>query len=191
MKVVALPESAPAPTLPRMRERAGREHPNVAKFWQRLCAWTLVAGFHVATFNQALAQDTQTTKFADPAAAASLPASGVSSMGQVTVALVIVLAVLFAAAWAMRQFKLFNRPGQGALEVVQGINLGPKERAVLIKVNGRPLLLGVAPGCVNLLLELPADSITDADKVAGDPPPRIDPDTPNFKALLKRSMGLS
>lgn len=131
----------------------------------------------------------QTAKFADPDTSAALPASGVSSMGQVTVALVIVLAVLFAAAWAMRQFKLFNRPGQGALEVVQGINLGPKERAVLIKINDRRLLLGVAPGCVNLLLELPAeDGGTPAGTVEPTP---SDPNTPNFKALLKRSMGLS
>jgi flagellar protein FliO/FliZ len=133
----------------------------------------------------------QVAKFADPEKSTALPVSGVSSMGQVTVALVIVLAVLFAAAWAMRQFKLFNRSGQGALEVVQGINLGPKERAVLIKVNGRPLLLGVAPGCVNLLLELPADSDAGADKGMTEPTPPGDPTTPNFKALLKRSMGLS
>ncbi len=133
----------------------------------------------------------QAAKFAAPEKSAALPASGVSSMGQVTVALVIVLAVLFAAAWAMRQFKLFNRPGQGVLEVVQGINLGPKERAVLIKINERRLLLGVAPGCVNLLLELPADSNAGADKSATGPVPPIDPNTPNFKALLKRSMGLS
>jgi flagellar protein FliO/FliZ len=132
----------------------------------------------------------QTAKFADPEKSAALPASGVSSMGQVTVALVIVLAVLFAAAWAMRQFKLFNRPGQGALDVVQGVNLGPKERAVLIRINDRRLLLGVAPGCVNLLLELPADG-SDIQPTTTDPVSPIDPNTPNFKALLKRSMGLS
>ncbi|MGC3979899.1 MAG: flagellar biosynthetic protein FliO [Steroidobacteraceae bacterium] len=129
-------------------------------------------------------------KFADPATVTALPTSGISSMGQVTVALVIVLAVLFAAAWAMRQFKLFNRSGQGALEVVQGINLGPKERAVLIKVQNRRLLLGVAPGCVNLLLELPADSVNEG----GETPPGAPIDItnkPDFKALLKRSMGLS
>lgn len=142
------------------------------------------------TMAQTPATTSAQTKFADPATAASLPSSGISSMGQVTVALVIVLAVLFAAAWAMRQFKLFNRAGQGVLEVVQGINLGPKERAVLIKVNERRLLLGVAPGCVNLLLELPADEDAATDKQTIQPP-SDDPNTPNFKALLKRSMGLS
>lgn len=132
----------------------------------------------------------QSARFADPDKSSALPVSGVSSMGQVTVALVIVLAVLFAAAWAMRQFKLFNRSGQGALEVLQGINLGPKERAVLIKINDRRLLLGVAPGCVNLLLELPADG-NDGQQTTTEAVPPVDSTTPNFKALLKRSMGLS
>jgi len=137
----------------------------------------------------------QATKFADPATAVTAPGSGFSSMAQVTVALVVVLAVLFVAAWAMRNFKLFTRSGQTAIEVLQGVNLGPKERAVMIKVHNRHLLLGVAPGCVNLLLELTAD------EVAADQPPAVSSgqqaavaselDTPNFKALLKRSMGLS
>jgi flagellar protein FliO/FliZ len=95
----------------------------------------------------------------------------------------------------MRRFKVFTQKGQTALEVVQGISLGPKERAVLINVQGRKLLLGVAPGCVNLLLELPADAtpngsgevVTTTDAVT-----TTDTNTPpDFKTLLKRSMGLS
>ena len=175
---------------PRMRGRAGRGCRNVGAMWRRMHAWLVVAMLNVATITQSQAQSAPAGKFADPATAVSLPSSGVSSMGQVTVALVIVLAVLFAAAWAMRQFKMFARPGQGSLEVLQGINLGPKERAVLIKVDGRRLLLGVAPGCVNLLLELQPDS--SGEPVSHDPnTPTTDINAPSFKALLKRSMGLS
>ena len=131
-----------------------------------------------------------TAKFADPGKAAALPGSGVSSMGQVTVALFIVLAVLFAAAWAMRRFKMFTPRGKGSLEVVQGISVGPKERAVLIKMNERRLLLGVAPGCVNLLLELPPET-PGGESTTESVPAAPDVNAPNFKALLKRSMGLS
>jgi flagellar biosynthetic protein FliO len=116
-------------------------------------------------------------------------------MGQVTLALLIVLGVLFAAAWGMRRFKVFTQKGQTALEVVQGISLGPKERAVLINVQGRKLLLGVAPGCVNLLLELPADATPDGSSevvTTSDAVTPTDTNTPpDFKTLLKRSMGLS
>jgi flagellar protein FliO/FliZ len=132
-----------------------------------------------------------TAKFADPGVVVAAPISAASSMGRMTLALLIVLAVLFAAAWAMRQFKLFNRGGRGILQVEQGINLGPKERAVLITVQGRRLLLGVAPGCVNLLLELPEYSppvvaATDARQPAS----KAESIAPNFKDLFKRSMGL-
>ncbi len=139
-------------------------------------------------------------KFADPAIAAPLSVSGVSSISQVTVALVIVLAILFVIAWAMRRVKLsglFGHRSQTALELVQAINLGPKERAVLIKVQDRRLLLGVAPGCVNLLLELSPDSsvveATNNNLSSGNPPVDVpvDVNAPSFKALLKRSMGMS
>jgi flagellar protein FliO/FliZ len=132
-------------------------------------------------------------KFADPDKVTELPTSGIANMGQVTVALVIVLALIFAAAWGMRRFKVFHGSGQAALQVVQGINLGPKERAVLINVQGRKLLLGVAPGCVNLLLELPADANTDPSGEAAPITANVVTDnaTPDFKTLLKRSMGLS
>jgi flagellar protein FliO/FliZ len=144
-----------------------------------------LCGLLVATSARA-----QTAKFADPAIAASLPDSGVSSMGRVTVALSIVLLLLFVSAWAMRRFNLLRGSGQAAIELVQGINLGPKERAVLIKVDNRRLLLGVAPGCVNLLMELaPDNGATDTE--GHSPLTTNQVNTPNFKALLKRSMGMS
>jgi flagellar protein FliO/FliZ len=153
------------------------------------CVLTLFAAV-VTPANPAMAD---AVKFADPGAASTAAVSAISSMGQVTVALVVVLGVLFAAAWAMRRFRLFNGANRGALQIEQGINLGPKERAVLLKVNGRRVLLGVAPGCVNLLLELPAESAADesAAPTDQDKPSQADVAAPSFKALLKRSMGLS
>ncbi|MGD9843001.1 MAG: flagellar biosynthetic protein FliO [Steroidobacteraceae bacterium] len=131
----------------------------------------------------------QTEKFADPAIAVGLPESGASSMGKVTVALMVILMLLFAAAWMMRQFKLFGRSGQAEIEVMQGISLGHKERAVLIKVQNRRLLIGVAPGCVNLLMELsPDDAVERCDKPSVIVPKDVN--APSFKTLLKRSMGI-
>jgi flagellar protein FliO/FliZ len=158
------------------------------------CSSTALLGalINVAGIASAAAQ---TAKFADPEKANELASSGVANMGQVTLALLIVLGVLFAAAWGMRRFKVFTQKGQTALEVVQGISLGPKERAVLINVQGRKLLLGVAPGCVNLLLELPADATPDGSGEVVTTTDAVTPtDTntpPDFKTLLKRSMGLS
>ena len=70
-------------------------------------------------------------------------ASGAGSLAQVTLSLVLVLAAVFAAAWAMRSLRGFGRSGAGAIEIVAEIALGPKERAVLMQVGKQQLLLGV------------------------------------------------
>jgi flagellar protein FliO/FliZ len=124
-------------------------------------------------------------KFADPAVATT--SSGVAGVTQVSFALLLVLAVVFAAAWAMRKFRFFNQRGQTAIEVLQGVNLGAKERAVLIRIQGRRLLLGVAPGQVSLLAELAAE----AADVNTESVPGSNPASPSVHALLTRSLGWS
>lgn len=130
-------------------------------------------------------------KFADPAVA--LPGSGVAQVSQVSLGLVAVLAIIFVIAWLMRRLRLFPVKGQATLQVVQGLNLGPKERAVILTVENRRLLLGVAPGCVNLLAELsPVSPSAGSDAVTAEVPvAQAASEVPNFKSLLKRSMGLS
>jgi flagellar protein FliO/FliZ len=49
--------------------------------------------------------------------------------------------------------KYGNLPGtnQVDMKVLGGVSLGTRERAVLIQVEGKKILLGVAPGRVNVL----------------------------------------
>jgi len=58
--------------------------------------------------------------------------------------------------------------------VIAGVSLGSKERAVVVDINGKQLLLGVTPGAVSLLhtLETPLPENT---------PARF----PEFASLLK------
>jgi len=134
----------------------------------------------------------QQAKFADPAAATQLPVSGVSSVGYVTVALAIVLGMVYGAAWLLRRLKTFNRGGQQNLDVLEAISVGPKERAVLVRVKDRQVLLGVAPGRVTLLVDLgqqageSSQGPQPSSSAANNPA-----EAPTFKSLLKRSMGLS
>lgn len=131
-------------------------------------------------------------KFADSATSAPLPVSGVSSIGYVTVALALVLALVYGAAWVLRRLKTFNRGAQQNLDVIEAISLGPKERAVLVRVKDRQVLLGVSSGRVTLLADLgqqsmdstpgPQNGITASNDAAA---------APTFKSLLKRSMGVS
>jgi flagellar protein FliO/FliZ len=108
-----------------------------------------------------------------------LPTAG--SLGEVTLALILVLAAIFAVAWVLRRVRGFGNRVGTAIDVLAEIPLGQKERAVLLKVGQTQILLGVAPGRVNTL------------HVLGEPLDLAKPaqatDLPSFRALLLRSLG--
>ena len=120
--------------------------------------------------------------FAAPAAAKASPAIGAGGLASVTVALLVVLLVIFALAWLARRLRTFGGRTAGALEILASMPLGAKERAVLVKVGDAQLLLGVAPGRVNTLHVLAQPVSLEKPSAAGRP-------RPSFAALLKGSLG--
>lgn len=95
---------------------------------------------------------------AQPTAQAPLPIASPVSFGgmlQILLGLGFVLAAVAGTAWLLRRFS----PGQigagGALKVIGGVALGPKERLVLVEIGETWLVLGVAPGQVNTLHTIP------------------------------------
>jgi flagellar protein FliO/FliZ len=134
----------------------------------------------------AFAADT-TRPFASPAVVQSATPAGVGSLAQVTLSLGIVLAIIFAAAWILRRMRGFGRTASGTLDVLADLPLGQKERAVLIRVGTKQILLGVAPGRVSTLhvltepVELPAPPAAPGSDGSTD--------KPSFKSLLLKSLG--
>ncbi|MGE5027681.1 MAG: flagellar biosynthetic protein FliO [Betaproteobacteria bacterium] len=95
---------------------------------------------------------------AGPAAQAPATAPSLISFGgmlQVLLGLGLVLAAVAGTAWLLRRFS----PGQigagGAVKVIGGVAVGPKERLVLVEIGETWLVLGVAPGQVTALHNLP------------------------------------
>jgi flagellar protein FliO/FliZ len=127
--------------------------------------------------------------FASPQVAEGAPAGSAGGLMQVTLSLLIVLAAVFAAAWLMRRMRGFGKAGQGAIEIIADVSLSTKERAVLIQVGKQQLLLGVAPGRVNTLHVLAEPVAVDSGStMPGDLTPGSK--RPDFKAILKRSLGV-
>jgi flagellar protein FliO/FliZ len=120
--------------------------------------------------------------FAAPDMAAGPSPTGLGGLGEVTLALVVVLAAIFALAWLVRRVRAVAGRAE-ALAVLAEVRIGPKERAVLLKVGGAQLLVGVAPGHVNTLHVL-AEPVDIAGATAAS-------DRPTFRALLQRSLGKS
>jgi flagellar protein FliO/FliZ len=132
--------------------------------------------------------------FAAPEAANAVSTSATGGLVQVTLSLMLVLAAVFASAWVVRRFRSFGRPGAGAINIIADVALGTKERAVLIQVGAQQLLVGVAPGRVNTLHVL-AEPVRTDDAHRGGGSDELSPSSspsprPDFKSILKRSLGL-
>ena len=111
------------------------------------------------------------------------PSSSSSGLLRVTIALLVVIgAVIFAGRFA-RRMRGFSGGSNSALEVIGQLPLGARERAVLIRVGERQLLLGVAPGSVRTLHvfdDMPIAREATAEGAAA---------RPSFKAILLKSLG--
>ena len=121
--------------------------------------------------------------FAAPQTVTTPAAPTAGSLAQVTFALLLVLVAILAIAWLARRMRGFGNRVGDAIDVLADVPLGQKERAVLLKVGHKQILIGVAPGRVNTLhvleepleLKKPADAANDS--------------RPNFKQLMLRSLG--
>ncbi len=79
------------------------------------------------------------------------PVLGAQRVVQMAIGLAVVTGLILAAAWLLRRV-LGVRSGRGAgMRVLGALSLGARERAVLVEVGSRQLLLGVAPGRVETL----------------------------------------
>src|SRR5262245_19012252 len=114
---------------------------------KRIAPFLLVFLANTAVF----AQTEPSRPFAAPSVTTSAAPSGVASLGQVTLALGLVLALIFVAAWLMRRLRGFGKTGTGTLDIIADLPVGQKERAVLIRVGTQQVLIGVAPGRVTTL----------------------------------------
>lgn len=121
--------------------------------------------------------------FAAPHAATTAAPVGAGGLASVTFALLAVLAAIFAVAWLARRVRGIGSRVGNAIDVLAEVPLGPKERAVLLRVGAEQVLVGVAPGRVSALhvLREPVQVTRAAPATA--------PAAISFGALLKRGFG--
>lgn len=107
--------------------------------------------------------------------------------------LLLVVGLVFAAAWGVRRFGRLPAAGSGTLKLLGGIAVGQRERVVLIKAGNERLLLGVAPGRVQMLHTLAGETQEAPQSAAPNetaevPEPRAGEESFHLKlrGLLKR-----
>ncbi len=83
------------------------------------------------------------------------PSASAGSLLQTILALVFVLALLIGLAWFMKRYGPKVMGGNAKMRVVSSLNLGGRERVVLIEVADQWIVVGASPGRINALATLP------------------------------------
>ena len=79
------------------------------------------------------------------------PPVGAGQLANITLGLVLVLALIFALAWLFRRYGNVASLNRSNIQILGGVSLGSRERAVLLEVEGEQILVGVTPNQITRL----------------------------------------
>ena len=94
------------------------------------------------------------------AQAGAQPSLG-SGVAQMVFGLLGVLAILIGSLWLLKRLTAVRGPASGLMRVVAATAVGGRERVVIVEVGSTWLVLGVAPGRVSALAEIPRQAVPD------------------------------
>ena len=98
--------------------------------------------------------------------AAQPTASAAGSLMQTTFALLLVLALLAALAWFLKRYGPKAAGGSANLRMVGALNLGGRERIIVVEVGDQWVVVGASPGRVNALATMPKQHTLDPQPMA-------------------------
>lgn len=121
---------------------------------------------------------------AAPAVAAS-SGSMAGNLFSTAFSLMLVIGVIFAIAWLMRFMQRTRLGGAGVsnLRINGGIQVGTRERVLMVQAGDKHLLIGVAPGRVQTL-----HVFDEAPTVAADQPHELSPFAERLRQLIQTRM---
>ncbi|WP_306520427.1 flagellar biosynthetic protein FliO [Rheinheimera sp.] len=131
----------------------------------RCCYTALVVGASLLPL-QLLAQVAEQA----PAAAAatkevSKASANLPGVGQIVISLALVIGLVLMLAFAYKKMQ-FRLPGAKHFRIVSTLSVGPRERILVIEIQGKQRVIGVTPNNVNFLFEL--ENPLPEEKLASD-----------------------
>lgn len=105
-------------------------------------------------------------------------AASAGNLFQVLLGLVVVLGLMAGAAWMLRRFGAVKTAAASSIKIVGGVNVGSRERVLVVEVADQWIVVGVAPGRVNALATMPRQESTPVTDAATN--------APNFASWLKK-----
>ena len=124
-----------------------------------------------------------------PVAAAPVPnaagaaVSSASSLTQVALVLVLVVALIAGMAWLLRRLGVTRNGAGSTIRVVSGLTLSNRERILVLEIADQWIVVGVSPGGINMLTTLPRQE--QAGTVSTN---QTAPAGNNFASWLKQTM---
>lgn len=118
---------------------------------------------------------------AEASAQASAPPSLSGSLIQMLFGLIAILGLLVGSLWLLKKLTAPRGVAAGLMRVVAVTSLGGRERVIVVEVGSSWLVLGVAPGRVSALAEIPRQSLPEA------PPGSAAPVLPGWLQRLMRT----
>ena len=123
-----------------------------------------------------------------PAAAAQAPAtatvtsapSSAGSLLQMIFGLIVVLGLLAGALWVLKRVGGGRLAGGSVVKIVGGVSVGNRERVMVVEVADQWIVIGVAPGQVSKLADMPRQESQQGAAAL--------PGAPNFSAWLKQTI---
>jgi len=145
-------------------------------------AAVLMAGAGVAAAQEAAQEPASVTVASAPAPAVAAPSApaqstaaapvkpfagaAAGSLLQTIFALCVVLGLLALLAWAMKRWGPKAAGGSAHVRMVGGLNLGGRERIIVVEVGDQWIVVGASPGRVNALATMPRQDAAAADGAA-------------------------
>ncbi len=82
------------------------------------------------------------------------PAEPMDHLGQIVLSLVMILVIIFFAAWLLKRFSAFPGGASGHLRVLGALSVGQREKIVLIQAGKEQIVVGVTTSRITLLSKL-------------------------------------
>ena len=111
------------------------------------------------------------------------PGPSAGSLVQTIFALVLVLALLAALAWAAKRYGPRVAGNSANLRMIGALNIGGRERIMVIEVGDQWIVVGASPGRVNALATMPKGDASASATLAGHAP-----SASNFADWLKQTI---
>jgi flagellar protein FliO/FliZ len=114
----------------------------------------------------------------------NLAAPSAGNLVQTTFALLFVLGLLAVLAWVLKRYGPKAAGGNATVQLVGALNLGGRERIIVVEVGDQWIVVGASPGRVNALATMPKQQGVAASASLEAHPAAA----PNFGAWLKQTI---